>query len=107
MKPTLFLCPLLTAISRAEDKPNELEMLESFIESVELEASAVAQNIHSAYSLAATAVPTDLLTEIGGLLPTRTPASDSAVDGTISSQLSCFTVMIVLAYVAAVCCALG
>jgi hypothetical protein len=113
MKPTLFLCPLLIAIAhakskaRAEDRPNELGTLESLIESVELEASSIAQNIHSAYSLAATAVPTDLLTDIGGLLPTQTPASDAAVDGAMSSQLSSFTVMIVLTFVAVVCCALG
>ncbi|RYN16052.1 hypothetical protein AA0119_g13265 [Alternaria tenuissima] len=113
MKPTLVLCPLLIAIahaernSRAEDMPKELEMLESLIESVELEASSVVNNIHSAYSLAATAIPTALPTGIYGLLPAQTGASNAAVDGAISGQASYFTLAIAFAVVAVVCCALG
>ena len=113
MKPTLFLCPLLIAIShaksnaRAEDAQNELEMLDSLIQSVELEASSVAQSIHSAYSIAATAVPTDLPTDFGGLLPTHTSASDATVGGAMSGQVSYLSLTIVLAVVAIVCCALG
>ena len=88
MKSTLVFCPLLITLSnaqlnpRAENTLKELEMpseLESLIESVELKASSVIDNIHSAYSHAATAVPTDLLKDVGGLLPTQTPASDAAV----------------------------
>jgi hypothetical protein len=116
MKPTLVFCPLLITLSnaqlnpRAENTLKELEMpseLESLIESVELQASSVVDNIHSAYSHVATAVPTDLLTDIGGLLPTQTPASDAAVDGAMSHKVSPFGLTLGLVIVAVACCALG
>lgn len=84
--------------------PSELE---SLIESVELKASSVIDNIHSAYSHAATAVPTDLLKDVGGLLPTQTPASDAAVDGAMSHKVSPFSLTLGLVIVAVACCALG
>jgi hypothetical protein len=116
MKPTLLFCALLIALSNAQLEPHvgnklkELEMpheLESIIESVELQASSVIDNIHSAYSHAATAVPTDLLTQIDGLLPTQTPASDAKVDGAISHQVSYFSFTLGLVIVATVHCTFG
>ncbi|KAF2846982.1 hypothetical protein T440DRAFT_521205 [Plenodomus tracheiphilus IPT5] len=109
MKPTRVFCPLLITLSnaqlnpRAENMLKELEMpseLESLIESVELKASSVIDNIHSAYSHAATAVPTDILKDVGGLLPTQTPASDAAVDVAMSYKAPCFALTLGLAVVA-------
>lgn len=116
MKPTLLLCPLLIALSnaqlnpRAENTLKELSLppeLESLIHSVELQASSVVDDIHSAYSHAATAVPTALLTGIGGLLPTYTPDPAAKVDGAMSHKAPYLSMSLGLVTVAMLGCALG
>jgi hypothetical protein len=59
---------------------------QSLIESVKLRASSVVGNIQSAFSSAATAIPTDLLSEVAGILPTEIPAqtTSGAISGTES-----------------------
>jgi malate/lactate dehydrogenase len=66
--------PRLDDVIKGIDIPHEYQ---SLIESVELRASSVVGNMQSAFSSAAsaaTAIPTDLLSEVAGILPTETPA---------------------------------
>lgn len=79
----------------------------SLLESVELQASSVVNDLHSAYSHIATAVPTDPLTHIGGLLPTQTPDSEAAVNGAVSLRMGHSDLILGLVTVAVACCALG
>ncbi|KAH8622853.1 hypothetical protein IG631_22602 [Alternaria alternata] len=116
MRPTLVLCPLLTALSnaqldpRADNTRKELEMppeFKSLLESVELQASSVVNDLHSAYSHIATAVPTDPLTDIGRLLPTQTPDANATANDAISSNMFHSVLVLGLVVVAVTCCALG
>lgn len=81
--------------------------LESLFDSMELKASSLVNNIHSAYNHAATAIPTGLLTGVSGLMPAQTPGSDAVFDGAMSHKASYFSLIYGLAVVVVVCCALG
>ena len=116
MRPALVLCPLLTALSNAQRDPgadnrlDELEMsseFKSLLESVELQASSAVNDLHSAYSHVATAVPTDPLTHIGWLLPTQIPDLKAAVNGATSLRTGHSDLILGLVTIAVACSVLG
>ena len=116
MKPSyIFYSTLVTLCNaqmnpRANDVSNELGMPsqpESLIESVQLQASSVVHNIQSAYSHAATAVPTGLIEDMQELFPTQNPTAGPSSDGASPDKASYFGLTLGLAVVAVFCSALG
>jgi hypothetical protein len=73
--------PRLDDVIKRIDIPPEFQ---SLIESVELRASSVVGHIQSAFSSAATAIPTDLLSAVAGILPTPAQSTSGAISGTES-----------------------
>jgi hypothetical protein len=73
--------PRLDDVIKRIDIPPEFQ---SLIESVELRASSVVGHIQSAFSSAATAIPTELLSAVAGILPTPAQSTSGAISGTES-----------------------